>query len=80
METESGKVEPGHGEDAKRVVARLVIELHADSTIKVEGNISDKMLSYGLLESARDAIFEHGLRVKQTNPGTHRVMDFLRRK
>lgn len=38
---------------------RLVIEVQENGTIKVSGSINDKVLAYGLLESAKDAIKEH---------------------
>ena len=37
----------------------LVIRVSTDGRIQVSGPIHDKLLCYGLLESARDAIKEH---------------------
>lgn len=34
----------------------LAIFINEDSTIKVSGHVQDKILAYGLLESAKDAI------------------------
>lgn len=38
---------------------RLVIEIKENGTISVTGAINDKILAYGLLESARDAIKQY---------------------
>lgn len=43
--------------------AQLVITLAADGTVGVNGPIQDKILCYGLLECARDAI--NGYAAKQ---------------
>lgn len=36
--------------------AQLLITFHADGSIQVQGAVHDKVLAYGLLECARDAI------------------------
>jgi hypothetical protein len=41
------------------VRAKLTIVLAADGSIGVEGPINEKMLCYGLLDCARDAIKDH---------------------
>lgn len=38
------------------IVAQLVIVLNADGTLGVNGPIENKMLVYGMLEMAKDAI------------------------
>lgn len=39
--------------------AQLLITLHQDGSLQVQGSLTDKIQCYGLLESARDAIFTH---------------------
>jgi len=41
------------------VYPRLVIEVQENGIIKVTGHINDKILPYGLLQAAKDAIKEH---------------------
>jgi hypothetical protein len=41
------------------VVAQLTILLNDDGTVGVSGPIDNKMLSYGMLETAKEAIFLH---------------------
>lgn len=36
--------------------AQILITFNADGTVQVQGAIGDKVLAYGLLECARDAI------------------------
>lgn len=63
----------------KLEVARLTISLFEDKTIRVEGPIGDKGLSYGMLGLARDAIFEHHLRSGVKNgQDKHRIINFIR--
>ncbi len=66
MDQESGNT-PQENQEPKplAVVARLVIQMYEDRSLKVEGTINDKVIAYGLLESARDAIFEKHLSDKQ---------------
>lgn len=42
--------------------AQLLITLQADGSVQVQGPINDKVLCYGLLECARDAIQEAAAR------------------
>ena len=49
MEVESG--EP-------KEVARLIISVFDNQSVRVDGPIADKILSYGMLASAKDAIYE----------------------
>ena len=63
------------------VVARLVIEMRADSSIRVEGCVADKVLAYGLLQAAKDAIFEKHFEKKLTPINTNgKMLSFLRGK
>ena len=45
------------------VIAQLVITLQDNGQVEISGPIENKMLVYGMLESARDAIQEHTARV-----------------
>ena len=58
----------------------IQIVIKADNTLGIYGSINDKILAYGLLESARDAIAVHiDKAVKsQIQHPPHRIMDFLR--
>lgn len=60
----------------------LAIAVRADNSISVNGSINDKVLAYGLLESARDAIKAHIEKqaIEKNIPEPHRIMEFLRRK
>lgn len=59
----------------------MTITLSPDGKIHVKGPISQKLLAYGLLEAARDAINEEHQRqrlsVVKPN-GRHAIMDFVR--
>jgi hypothetical protein len=46
--------------------AQLVIQITVDGQIQVHGPIQDKMLCYGLLECARDAIREFDAKAAQS--------------
>lgn len=47
----------------------LTIQLNTNGTVTVNGPITDKVLSYGMLELAKDAISEyHRRRVEQQSP------------
>jgi hypothetical protein len=43
-----------------KVVARLILDLHDDGSLSISGNIGDKALALGILDSARGAV--EGLR------------------
>ena len=62
-----------------QVKAVLTITMFDDGSISVNGPIGDKVLSYGLLESARDAIFEKHLRTVKGSNGRG-FIDFIRTK
>ena len=49
---------------------KLIIEVLEDGRVNVNGPINDKVLCYGLLEVARDAIYEYGLRASANKSGT----------
>ena len=59
---------------------KLTIEIMPDGQIRVTGCINDKLLSYGLLESARDAIQKyHDNTPKLVKPnGNGHMIDFVR--
>lgn len=40
----------------------LTIRVNPNGSVTVHGPINDKILAYGMLEAARDAIFEHSMR------------------
>lgn len=44
---------------AKNVVAQLVIIMHDDGSVAVNGPIENKLLAYGLLEIAKDTVTKH---------------------
>ena len=54
-EVESKKEEP----QAEQKIPSLFIRLMPDRTVKVEGCINDKILAYGLLDCAKDAVKDH---------------------
>ena len=59
----------------------LQITIMEGGALNVQGSINDKILAYGLLEAARDAIAAHLLRLSQIKPnGRHGVLDFVRGK
>jgi hypothetical protein len=45
--------------------AQLTITIEDDGRINVNGPINDKLLSYGMLECARDAIKDHAAKNQQ---------------
>lgn len=47
---------------------RLVVEMLPDGRVTVSGSIDNKLLCYGLLESAKDAIREFQLNQKLIQP------------
>lgn len=56
-------------------VAEIVIILTDDGRINVNGAIDNKMLAYGLLESAKEAICEHHKQANQlVKPAPHGFM------
>ena len=59
----------------------LQITIMEGGALNVQGSINDKILAYGLLEAARDAIAAHLLRLSQIKPnGNHGILDFAIRK
>lgn len=65
----------------KDLVARLIIEQVKDGAIRIQGPIGDKILSYGLLDCARDAIFEHHQKLGNViKSNGHGILNFIRRK
>ena len=62
----------------------MVITLWQDDTISLTGPIASKMISYGMLEFARDAIFEHHEKInrlsKNSNGGIRSFVNGLKRR
>lgn len=57
---------------------QLIIELDAQGSIHVGGPIHDKVLCYGLLEAAKDAIREHvAMKAREKTIKTNGVVDIL---
>lgn len=82
-EEEITKPEEKQGEEVQ--LPRLVIQLMADGGVSIVGPIKDKILSYGMLESAKEAIQEYHLSqkskiIKPNGDGEHRIFDFLRKR
>ena len=75
MDTESGNAQT----EEKPIKAVLTITLLQDQTIKVEGPISDKFISYGMLESAKDAIFETHFMNRLKPKNGNGILNFARR-
>ena len=63
---------------------RMTIELSLDGNIQVNGPIDNKVLAYGLLQAAQDAIFRHHEELRknkiQAANGNHRIINFIRGK
>ena len=82
MEEKSGKDGvDGQVNEVPNPLASISITLNRDMSISVTGPNQDRLLSYGLLGLARDAIHDEYLRnkvplVKQLNG--HGIMDFIR--
>ena len=57
--------------------AQMVITLWPDDTISLTGPVQSKMISYGMLEYARDAIFEHHERLKRAKPTSNGFKSFV---
>ncbi len=38
---------------------KLIIEIQDDGSVRVDGCVNDKILAYGMLDAARDAIRDH---------------------
>ena len=63
----------------------LVITLNLETNnISIQGPINDKVLAYGMLEFARDAIFEHHKKLESEKiikvNGQRNIMSFVRGK
>ncbi len=48
--------------------AQILITFHVDGSVQVQGSIGDKVLAYGLLECARDAIKDAADRAASNRP------------
>lgn len=59
-------------------VARLVITLFDNQAVKVEGPIKNKQMSYGMLEVARDAIFEQHFMDRLKPKNGNGILSFVR--
>lgn len=60
----------------------LTIRIMPDLSCQVQGPINDKILSYGMIESAKDVIREYHLRKEQSivKPNGHGIINFARFK
>lgn len=61
----------------------LVIAIKEDGSMVVTGSINEKILAYGLLDAARDAIQDHIARMQKANivaPPKGGMLDFARFK
>jgi hypothetical protein len=57
---------------------QIIIELDAQGQISVGGPIHDKVLCYGLLEAAKDAVRDHVARLaREKTIKTNGVVDIL---
>lgn len=61
---------------------QLVITLFPDGRVNLQGPITDRIFCYGLLEMAREIIYDFAKsqKVDLTLPKQHNIMDFMRRK
>ncbi len=72
-------VKDDNTEGSKETVLTLVISLNAvTGGINVNGPINDRVLCYGILEMAKDAIRKHNEAKVIPLNGNHRIMDFIR--
>lgn len=82
MEQKSGRDGVnGETNEAPKPLAAISITLNRDMSISVTGPNQDRLLSYGLLGLARDAIHDEYLRnkVKPVNlVNGHGIMNFIR--
>lgn len=46
---------------------KLIITINPDGSVSVNGPINDKVICYGMLEAAKDAIREHHARLAIAN-------------
>lgn len=65
---------PGKAERAK-----LVITMYEDQSIKVDGPIGERVLCYGMLECAKDALFEYAADCKRKKSNGHGIINFVRK-
>lgn len=71
----------GQQEEQQEPSEKLILSifLTKDGAVKVQGMINDKILSYGILESAREAIYQHHTQSKvQIVKPRNAIIDFMR--
>ena len=76
---ESNEVNP----EQKIELPRLIIQMNENGSITVSGPINDKILSFGMLEGAKDAIRDHIHKSQQAllvqpNGNKHGLLNYLR--
>ena len=61
---------------------QLIITLLPDGKVNLTGPITNKMFCYGLLEMAREILydFSKAQKIDLIKPTSHSIMDFVRRK
>lgn len=75
----NGNGAPPTGQPAPR--AQILITQHADGSVQVQGHIHDKVLAFGLLACAHDAIQEHAAAAAQSKIVPAQMADpFLMKK
>ncbi len=69
-------------ESSKQVKAEMVITLFDDDSISLTGPVSNRVIAYGMLEAAHDAIFEKSLvtNAKANGGGVRSFLNGLRNK
>jgi len=70
--------------EPKPVLPSITIQVNENGSLTVSGTINDKILAYGLLESAKDIIREHVATqavnsMIQAKKNGHRFTNFLRK-
>ena len=74
--------EKREGAVQEAVPVQLVITLLPDGKVNLAGPITNRMFCYGLLEMAREILydFSKSQKVNLTLPKQHDIMNFIRRK
>lgn len=60
--------------------AQLLISLHANGSVQVQGATNDKILAYGLLECARDALQDYFEKLQRSAIVPVKIDPFLNHK
>ena len=64
--------------EPEQKMPRLVIELNEVGNVIVTGPLYDKILCYGMIETAKNIIHAHHVKQTPKIKPPHRIMDFLR--